>query len=83
MGRVTSHTRRWSGSRSQIPNRIEDGLVEFLRCSPLQSLVEGLAYIGASLPKFDVVLAVGHRVLGGRKPEARLRGMAEENARES
>ena len=54
---------RCSGSRSQGPNRTEDGLVQFIRPSPLQSLVERLAYFTASLPNFNVILIVGHRVL--------------------
>ena len=50
-------------SRGQIPNRIEDALVESIRLSPLQPPVEFLAHIGASLPKLDVILTVGHRIL--------------------
>ena len=54
---------------SQIPNRIEDSLFEFVRSSPLQSPVQYLAYIAASPSKLGVVLIVGHRVLGGQKSE--------------
>ena len=64
------NTRRveyWSGSRSQIPNRVEDRLVEFIQLSPLQSPVEHLTYITASPSKFDVILIVGHGVLDTRE----------------
>jgi hypothetical protein len=49
----------------QISNRVKDGLVEFFQSSPLQSPVERLTYTGAGLPKIDVILIVGHRVLDG------------------
>ena len=52
-----------SSSRSQGPNRAEDGLVEFIRSSPLQSFVERLAYFSAGLSKLSVILIVGNRVL--------------------
>ena len=53
-------------SLSQISNRIEDKLVEFFQLPSLQSPVERLAYFPAILPKLDIVLIVGHRVLDGR-----------------
>jgi hypothetical protein len=62
----------WSGSRSKISNRIENRLVEFIQSSPLQSSVEYLAYITASLSKLDVVPIVGHRVLDKRESGDRL-----------
>jgi hypothetical protein len=63
----------WCGLQGQISNRIEDGLVESIYPSSLQSLVEYLAYVTASPPKVDVILIVGHRVLERRESEVHLR----------
>lgn len=64
------------GSRGQISDRIEDGLVEFVQSSPLQSPVEYLAHISAVPAEVDIVLPVRHRVLDRREPTVRLRGGA-------
>ena len=65
------------GSRSQISNRIEDGLVKLIRLSPIQSPVECLTYIGASPPKLEVPLIVGHCVLDKPESQAHFRGVGE------
>ena len=52
-----------SGSRSQLSNRFEDGLIELIQLSSLQFPVEYLAYIATSPPKVNVLLIVRHRVL--------------------
>ena len=53
-----------NGSRSQLRNRVEDGLVKLIQSPSLQFSVEYLAYISASPSKVDVILIVSHRVLG-------------------
>jgi hypothetical protein len=71
-----------SGLRSQLSDRIENGLIELVQLPPLQFPVEYLTYISTSLPEVDVILIVGHRVLDGRESEVHLR-RAGGNARES
>ena len=61
---------RGSGSQSQISYPIEDGLVEFVHSSPLQSPVEYLTHVTADPPKVDIVLVVGHRILESLESEA-------------
>jgi hypothetical protein len=64
---------RWSGSRSQISNRVEDGLVEFVQPFPVQSPVKYLTHITAVPSKVDIVLIVCHGVLNGHESVVRLR----------
>ena len=45
-----------SGSRSQTPNRFEDGLIEVIQILPFQSSVECLAYSSTIPPELDVIL---------------------------
>ena len=61
------------GSRSQTSNRIEDGLVELIRLSPIQSQVECLTYTSASPPKLNIIPIFGHRVLDKPESQARFR----------
>jgi hypothetical protein len=63
---------RWFDSQSQISDRIQDGLVELIQPSPLQSSVEHLTHVTASPPKVDEILIVGHRVLERRESEVYL-----------
>ena len=53
-----------SGSLGQLCNRIEDRLVELIQLSSPQLPVEYLTYVTASPPKVDVILVVGHCILG-------------------
>jgi hypothetical protein len=71
--RIIRRAHFWSDSRSQISNRIEDGLVEVIQLSPLQPSVKRLTHIGASLAKVDVVLIIGHRILMWSESQARPR----------
>jgi hypothetical protein len=59
-----------SCSRSQISNRIEDGLIKFVRSLPLQPPVEYLTHIPAIPPQINVILVVGHGVLDGCESKA-------------
>ena len=52
-----------SDSRSQISDRVEDRLVEFVQLFPLQSSVEYLTYIPAVPSEVNVVLVVDQSVL--------------------
>jgi hypothetical protein len=52
------HPHRRSGSRSQIPNCIEDGLGELVQMLPDQPPVKHLAHIPAIPPKVNIVLIV-------------------------
>ena len=60
-----------SGSRSQISDRTEDGMVEFIQSPPLQSPMEYFAHIGACSPKLDAIRIICHRVLYGYESEVR------------
>ena len=64
--RVTWCVDCWPGSRSQISNRVEDGLVESVQSFPFQSPEQDLRYVNASSPRLDVILMVGYRVLDRR-----------------
>ena len=59
--------------RSQISDRIEDGLGWFVQLYPTQSPVKYLAYITTIPPKFDVILVVGQGVLDSCQLVIRLR----------
>ena len=69
---------RYCGSRSQTSNRMENGLVEFIQLSPIQSPIECLTYTSTSPPELNTIPIVGHRVLD--RPESsqvRFRRVAE------
>ena len=71
IGKWITFGARWgSGSRSQLSNRVEYGLVDLIQLSSPQLPVEYLAYIAASPPKVDVILIVGHRILDRHKSDA-------------
>jgi hypothetical protein len=72
-GLVARRPHRWSDSRSQISDRIEGGLVEFVQLFPLQSPMEHFAHITAIPPKVDVILIVGHCVLDSGESAVHLR----------
>jgi hypothetical protein len=74
---ITWCTHYWSGSRSQLSDRIEDGLIELVQLSSLQFPVEYLECITASPPEVEVILVVGHRVLDRRESEVRLHRVIE------
>ena len=59
---------RYCGSRSQTSNRMENGLVEFIQLSPIQSPIECLTYTSTSPPELNTIPIVGHRVLD--RPES-------------
>jgi hypothetical protein len=69
---ITQRAHRWFDSQSQFSNRIQDGLVELIQPSPLQSSVEHLTHVTASPPKVDEILIVGHGVLERRESEVHL-----------
>ena len=54
---------RWSHLRRQLLNRLEDGLTELIRFSPLRPPVEGHADFSASQPEADAAYFVDHCVL--------------------
>jgi hypothetical protein len=60
---IARHPHRRPGSRSQIPNCIQDGLSELVQFFPDQPPVKHLAHIAAIPPKVDVVLIVSQGVL--------------------
>lgn len=60
---IARRARGWSDSLGQISNRIDNGLVQFIQLSPLQSPVEYLAYVSTSPPELDVILIVRRCVL--------------------
>jgi hypothetical protein len=64
---VTLHPYRRPGSRSQIPNRTQDGLGELVQLFPDQPPVKHLAHVAAIPPKVDVVLIVSQGVLDARQ----------------
>ena len=66
------HLRLSSGSRSQIPNRIQDGLVELVQLFPLQPSMEYLTHVTAIPPKVDIIPVVGHCVLNRYQSAVRL-----------
>jgi hypothetical protein len=68
---VNRHVYRLSGSRSQVSNRIEDGLVEFVQPFPIQSPVKYLTHVTAVPSKVDVILIVGPGVLCERESAVR------------
>jgi hypothetical protein len=70
---ITRHPHRRLGSRSQIPNRIQDGLSELVQLLPDQPPVKHLAHIPAIPPKVDVVLIVSQGVLEARQSAVRVR----------
>ena len=59
--------------RGQLLDRPEYGPTEFIRPSPVQTPVEGFTYITTRQPEIDVLLVVGHDILGKREPEVRSR----------
>jgi hypothetical protein len=71
---VARRLHRWSDSRGQISNRIQDGLGEFVQLSPPQPPVEHLTNIAAIPPEVDVVPIVGHGILNRRESTVHLRG---------
>ena len=52
-----------NGSRCELCDGIEDGLIELIRLLSLQSMVEDLTCITASPSEVDVILIVASRVL--------------------
>jgi hypothetical protein len=60
---IIQHPHRWSDSRSQISNCIEDRLVELVRPLPLQPPVEYFTYTPTIPPEVNVIFIVGHHVL--------------------
>ena len=46
-----------------MSDRTENGPVEFVQPSPIQSPVQGLTYFTAGPSKIEVILIVGHRIL--------------------
>ena len=60
---ITLRTHCRSASRSQLPNCIEDRLVELVQMSSLQFPIEHLTYIATGPPEVDEILIVCHRVL--------------------
>jgi hypothetical protein len=78
---VTHHPHRLFGSRSEIPNRIENGLVEFVQPFPIQSPVKNLTHVTAVPSEVDIVLIVCHGVLNGHESVVRLRGGREKCTR--
>ena len=60
---ISRRPHRRSDSRSQIPNRVKDSLIEFVQPFPLQSSVEYLTYVPAVPSEVNVVLVVDQSVL--------------------
>jgi hypothetical protein len=70
---ITRRLHRWSDSRRQISNRIQDGLGEFFQLSPPQPPVEHLTNIATISPEVDVVPIVGHGILNRRESAVHIR----------
>src|SRR5258708_38530729 len=73
---ITRHPNHWPGSRSQISNRIQDGLVEFVQSFPLQPPVEHSTYVPAIPSKLNIIPVVSQSVLDRAELAARLHRLA-------
>ena len=64
-------------SRRQFLDRLEHRPAEFVQSCPVQSSLEGFAYIAAGHPELDITLFVDYGVLDKRESEARAGGKKE------